>query len=358
TEIRRSQADEQVLASVVELPHVKQIGRPHEAPLGVRAGDVGTGVGAARAVAQAAEPALLQAQRHVNRRVRRLRQLHIPRHGEPVAAGTVERRAPDAPAGPVTQRPCLGVPRLEPLRAAAHRRLLDVADAVGTAGAVGLALVHGVRREDAPRPRRVDPHQPLDLPRRVHHEPRQDRRAVVHLVPVVCLVGRRHVLVAQEGVRPEVRHAGELVPVPRAAAVRPRGPPVQEKLRRAARVDPEGVLSGGRVIGRPPRVHVPVKAGAEVDAKLHAGEQSVGRVVKALPRNAGAGEPQHEVAVVKELRLGAAGAQHRSRHHRRRPHDPALPVHNGKAPIAVDLERGRAADHRALTIGDPHDGPR
>lgn len=141
TNVRSSQSHVHVLPAVHVVPHVHQLTGPHHAP-GPSVADVSAREGRARAVLLARPPALLQAHRPVHVRVRAVGQLH-PLQRQEAVVRAVEARLPDAPVPPVPEGPSLQVLRLEPERAVAHRRGVRVADPVGAALAVIVALILG-----------------------------------------------------------------------------------------------------------------------------------------------------------------------------------------------------------------------
>ncbi|BAS91198.1 Os04g0633950 [Oryza sativa Japonica Group] len=289
----------------------------------------------------------------------RVGELHAA-HRQEAVRGAAQRRVSPAPGG--------GVPHLLPrrrrrrgeaLHAAAERRRrrAGVAQAERPALAVVVAQVPRPLEEVLPCPAARLPHQPLDLADARHHEA-GERRAGVGGVAEGDLAGAHRQLVAEHvGVRPHLRDAAEPQPVPRPRPVHLAVAVPEHVLRHALRVRPVPVVPRRRVAGRTPRREVPLGAGPQVLADLHAGEQRVTRVVERLPhddsaRAAIAAVTDDEVSRLEQLRRHGRAAPGRRV---RRPHDVARAIEQEEAPRVGDHQHAGGVRERAVAVGDPAD---
>ncbi|WVZ99126.1 LOW QUALITY PROTEIN: hypothetical protein U9M48_044473 [Paspalum notatum var. saurae] len=166
TEFGGGEPEVEILAvSGVHAEVVEAAGPHHAAAVAGLAGEVGAGVGGAGAVAEAPQPALVEAGVEVHDGARGVGHLGVRQQREAVGAvGAVERRGADAPVPAVPQRPGRRRPRREAAEAGAGRHRGGVAHAVGAAGGHGVALVLGRVPVEVPAAGGVEPRPPLQRP--------------------------------------------------------------------------------------------------------------------------------------------------------------------------------------------------
>ncbi|KAF7842142.1 hypothetical protein G2W53_004440 [Senna tora] len=155
-----SQSDIQILPTFRILPHVHKLIAPHHTPT-PSVPHIHIRIRSARTIPLAQTLTLHEPHTPVHEHRRRFGQLHVAHPREPVTRA-VQARAPHAPVRPVPQIPRLPVLRLEPSRALADRRGVDVAHAVGAALAVVVALVLRGVPECGPRAAAGDPREALE----------------------------------------------------------------------------------------------------------------------------------------------------------------------------------------------------